>query len=87
MILYHGSNLAVEEPKILVSNRYLDFGTGFYTTSNLSQARNFADKVTARKGEGAVEIFKEANAKRSPRAKVGAKKLLNKFKDKVKNND
>lgn len=58
MILYHGSNLAVEEPKILVSNRYLDFGTGFYTTSNLSQARNFADKVTARKGEGKGTVSK-----------------------------
>lgn len=58
MILYHGSNLVVSEPKILIPNRYLDFGTGFYTTSNLSQAKSFADKVTARKGEGISTVSK-----------------------------
>lgn len=52
MILYHGSNLAVKSPKIITPNRFLDFGSGFYTTSNLAQAKNFADKVTARKKEG-----------------------------------
>ena len=52
MLLYHGSNLVVEKPKILTPNRYLDFGNGFYTTSNPEQAKNFADKVTARKKEG-----------------------------------
>lgn len=52
MILYHGSNLAVEAPEIIAPNRFLDFGSGFYTTSNLAQAKNFADKVTARKKEG-----------------------------------
>ncbi len=30
MILYHGSNVAVTEPTIIVSNRTLDFGAGFY---------------------------------------------------------
>ena len=52
MILYHGSNLAVKSPEIITPNRFLDFGSGFYTTSNLAQAKNFADKVTARKKEG-----------------------------------
>lgn len=52
MILYHGSNLAVELPEIITPNRFLDFGGGFYTTSNPIQAKNFADKVTARKKEG-----------------------------------
>lgn len=58
MILYHGSNLVVKEPKILTPNRYLDFGVGFYTTSNLSQAKSFADKVTARKREGISTVSK-----------------------------
>ena len=40
MILYHGSNVEVREPKIIVSNRTLDFGAGFYTTSNKEQAEN-----------------------------------------------
>lgn len=58
MILYHGSNLVVDKPRILTPNRYLDFGPGFYTTSNYSQARSFADKVAARKGEGKSTISK-----------------------------
>ena len=41
MILYHGTNLVVERPHPVEQNRYLDFGFGFYTTSNLEQARNF----------------------------------------------
>ena len=51
MILYHGSNLTVSEPKIVVQNRFLDFGYGFYTTTNKVQAIGFADKVTRRRKE------------------------------------
>ncbi len=58
MILYHGSNLVVDNPKILTPNRFLDFGIGFYTTSNLSQAKSFADKVAARKDEGKSTVSK-----------------------------
>lgn len=50
MILYHGTNLVVERPHPVAQNRYLDFGFGFYTTSNLEQAKNFALKVVRRKG-------------------------------------
>ena len=49
MILYHGSNVTVEQPKLIKQNRYLDFGFGFYTTTNRNQAVNFAQKVTHRK--------------------------------------
>lgn len=56
MILYHGSNLAVEHPRILTPNRFLDFGSGFYTTSNAEQAKSFADKVTARRKEGVSTV-------------------------------
>lgn len=28
MILYHGSNIEVKEPRIIVSNKALDFGSG-----------------------------------------------------------
>ena len=31
MVLYHGSNVEVKEPKILAPNHALDFGPGFYT--------------------------------------------------------
>ena len=45
MILYHGSNVVVSEPKLIQQNRFLDFGFGFYTTTNKKQAIGFADKV------------------------------------------
>ena len=41
MILYHGSLEIVEKPQILQANRPLDFGTGFYTTTSLQQARRW----------------------------------------------
>ena len=50
MILYHGSNMVVNEPKLVEQNRYLDFGYGFYTTTNKAQAENFAQKVVVRRG-------------------------------------
>ena len=46
MFLYHGSNLTVSEPRLVEQNRFLDFGYGFYTTTNKAQAIGFADKVT-----------------------------------------
>jgi hypothetical protein len=49
MILYHGSDCVVDVPKILESDRYLDFGVGFYTTKNKEQAMRWADKVSARR--------------------------------------
>lgn len=52
MILYHGSNLTVSEPRLVAQNRFLDFGYGFYTTTNKTQAIGFADKVTKRRKEG-----------------------------------
>lgn len=56
MILYHGSNLTVSEPKLVVQNRFLDFGYGFYTTTNKVQAIGFADKVTKRRKEGTPTV-------------------------------
>lgn len=59
MILYHGSNLVISEPKLIRQNRFLDFGFGFYTTTNKEQAISFADKVTKRRKNGhrAVSIY------------------------------
>jgi hypothetical protein len=34
MTLYHGSNVAVENPNLEFSRKNLDFGAGFYTTVN-----------------------------------------------------
>ena len=41
MTLFHGSLEIVEKPQILQANRPLDFGTGFYTTTSLQQARRW----------------------------------------------
>lgn len=56
MILYHGSNVTVDHPKLIRQNRYLDFGYGFYTTTNREQAVNFAQKVTERRKNGAATL-------------------------------
>lgn len=42
MILYHGSTEIVENPEIRKSDVYLDFGTGFYTTTSFEQAKRWA---------------------------------------------
>ncbi len=56
MTLYHGSNVVVSEPRLIRQNRFLDFGFGFYTTTNREQAIAFADKVYKRRREGAKVI-------------------------------
>lgn len=56
MKLYHGSNLAVEKPEILISDRKLDFGTGFYLTSSLEQAERWAENTTQRRHSGIPTI-------------------------------
>ena len=59
MILYHGSNLTVSEPRLVEQNRFLDFGFGFYTTTNKQQAIAFAEKVTKRRktGKKTVSVY------------------------------
>jgi hypothetical protein len=43
MILYHGSNTIVREPRIIEPNRTLDYGSGFYTTCAEKQAYDWAE--------------------------------------------
>ncbi len=45
MFLYHGSNVVVEKPQLVKQTRFLDFGFGFYTTENKTQAVSFSEKV------------------------------------------
>lgn len=42
MKLFHGSTIAVKEPIILTHQRLLDFGKGFYVTTNQKQAERWA---------------------------------------------
>jgi len=48
MLVYHGSNVVVKKPRLIIPNRALDFGNGFYTTSNMEQAVSFASNVVNR---------------------------------------
>ena len=59
MLLYHGGNIVVREPKILKSQRFLDFGAGFYLTSDFEQAQKWAVRTTARRENGTptVSVF------------------------------
>ena len=43
MTLYHASNVEVKMPMLVESNRMLDFGPGFYTTTNREQTVRFAE--------------------------------------------
>ena len=56
MLLYHGSNVAVESPKIIASDRKLDFGTGFYLTSSYEQAEKWAQLTVRRRNAGTPTI-------------------------------
>lgn len=56
MILYHGSNVTVDKPRLIKQNRFLDFGFGFYTTTNREQAVNFALKVANRRKFGSASL-------------------------------
>ena len=56
MILYHGSNVEVKEPILLKVQRELDFGRGFYTTSDLEQAIRWAERTAKRRGESSAFV-------------------------------
>jgi len=49
MLLYHGSNVEVRNPRLINQTRGLDFGAGFYLTSSQSQAERFSEIVCNRK--------------------------------------
>lgn len=59
MKLYHGSTVCVSFPKLLPSTRRLDFGSGFYTTTDLEQASRWAliKKIRLLAKHAKVSIF------------------------------
>ncbi|MDR1183782.1 MAG: DUF3990 domain-containing protein [Coriobacteriales bacterium] len=52
MKLFHGTNIIIEKPRILIPNRALDFGAGFYLTSDFAQAARWAKLVVLRADSG-----------------------------------
>lgn len=66
MILFHGSNVMVENPKIMLNGFYKDFGYGFYCTNIEKQAKRWAltkrknhvvNKFTYINNNGLKELF------------------------------
>ncbi len=56
MLLYHGSNLAIEEPRLIGQVRGLDFGAGFHLTTSEPQAARFSEIVVRRRKNGAATV-------------------------------
>lgn len=59
MILYHGSTVLVDRPEIREGDIFLDFGSGFYTTTSYDQAERWA-KIKMRrenKTNGYVAVY------------------------------
>jgi hypothetical protein len=56
MKLFHGSDQAVARPRLMGQTRGLDFGPGFYTTSNQGQAESFSRSVARRAGRGTPSV-------------------------------
>ena len=61
MILYHGSNIEVTKPQIIVSNRALDFGAGFYMTSSEDQAIRWAKLQSTSPRQRHPQLFLSMN--------------------------
>ena len=53
-ILFHGSNVKVEKPEIIVMGFYKDFGYGFYCTSFEKQAQKWA---LTKRGNSVVSVY------------------------------
>jgi hypothetical protein len=52
--IYHGSNVAVESPQIIISGYYKDFGFGFYCTNIEKQAKKWA---LTKQGSSIISVF------------------------------
>lgn len=48
--IYHGSIEVVESPEIRQPNRSLDYGSGFYTTTSIEQAKKLVERRMKDKG-------------------------------------
>lgn len=54
IILYHGSNIIVDQPKVVIDGHYKDFGYGFYCTNIEKQAKRWA---LTRRGGSIVNCY------------------------------
>lgn len=52
--IYHGSNMVVEKPRIMINGHYKDFGYGFYCTKLEKQAKRWA---LTKRGDSVVNRY------------------------------
>ena len=58
MLVYHGSFMEISAPDVNHSNKYVDFGPGFYVTTFKEQAEKWARRKAARKhGKAIVNVY------------------------------
>jgi len=56
MKLFHGSTVVVKKPILIENQRLLDFGRGFYTTTNQNQAEQWAKIKKGRLNDNSIAI-------------------------------
>ena len=78
MIVYHGSSEIVKNPDVLHSYRALDFGKGFYVTSNYEQAERWARRKAdlLHKDKSYVNIYEMSDADKGFKVKTFSDDLL-----------
>ncbi len=54
MLVYHGSNQEVQNPDVKHSQKFIDFGPGFYVTTFKKQAEKWALRKAMRRGGRAI---------------------------------
>ncbi len=57
MILYHTSNIIIQQPDILHSREHLDFGRGFYLTTLHEQAVKYGERFLRRDEEAYINVY------------------------------
>ena len=79
MIVYHGSLDIVEKPDVLHSYRPLDFGKGFYVTTNLKQAEQWAirKRLIVGKGKPIINTYQMSEQWGDLRVKTFDENLMN----------
>ncbi len=62
MIIYHTSNMEIRRPDISFSRSSLDFGRGFYTTENKSQAEKYARRFFKQNEPAVMNVYSVEDA-------------------------
>ncbi len=56
IVLYHGSNVEIQEISLSFSRRGKDFGKGFYANPDYQQAKDMAERVTRVRQQGTPTV-------------------------------